>query len=108
MFHHLRNVLPAAATVVGGSWLYNIDAYRRLFPPEFLATSRVGAAEYQFIAQRGQFLDRHGEVRPMMARTFLNRLAQQIMEDGLPDCFPYRVLRLEAAVDSFYEFYGIV
>jgi hypothetical protein len=107
MFRHLRNVLPATATVIGGSWLYNVEAYRRLFPPKFLATSRVGAAEYQFMAQWGQFLDRHGDVRPMMARTFLGRLTHQSTEDGLPDCFPYRVLRLEAPIDFFYEFYGV-
>ena len=60
------------------------------------------------MAQWGQFLDRHGEVRPTMARTFLGRLAHPTTEDGLQDCFPYRVLRLEAAIASFYRFYGIV
>lgn len=69
MFRHLHERVPATATVVGGSWLYNIEAYRRLFPPEFLATGRVGANEYPFIALWGQFLDRHGHLRPTTART---------------------------------------
>ncbi len=107
MFRHLRDVLPAAATVVGGSWLDNVEAYRRLFPPKFLATSQVGAAEYQFLAQWGQFLDRHGAVRPRMARTFLGRLAHQRTADDLEECFPYRVLRLEASIEFFYEFYEV-
>jgi hypothetical protein len=107
MFRHLRNLLPPAATIVGGSWLYNIEAYRRLFPPGFLATAKPGPNEYQFIAQWGQFLDRHGQVKPTIARTFEDRLARQITEDGLQYCFPYRVLRLESAIDPFYEFYGI-
>jgi hypothetical protein len=107
MFRHLRRVLPPAATVVGGSWLYNIEAYRSLYPPEFLASSRVGADEYQFIAHWGQFLDRHGEVRPMMVRTFMDRLARQASAEGLPQCFPYRVLRLESSIYAFYDFYGI-
>ena len=37
---------------------------RALFPPAFLATARVGDGEYQFMAQWGQLLDRHGDVRP--------------------------------------------
>jgi hypothetical protein len=107
MFGHLRRMLPSGATVVGGSWLYNIDAYRRLFPPPFLATSRVGDGEYQFMAQWGQLLDRHGHVRPAAARTFLDRLARRTGDDDLAECFPYRVLRLESAIEPFYEFYDV-
>jgi len=107
MVRHLRAVLPPAATIVGGSWLYNIEAYRRLFPPAFLATSRIGAHEYQFIALWGQFLDRHGNVRAVMTRAFQDCLARQITADGLELCFPYRVLRLESPVEAFYDFYGI-
>jgi hypothetical protein len=105
MFRHLRQALPSSATVVGGSWLYNVDAYRRLFPPAFLATSQAGDGEYQFMAQWGQLLDRHGHVRPAAARTFLDRLGQQTGDDDLADCFPYRVLRLESAIEPFYGFY---
>jgi len=107
MFTHLRQVLPPGATIVGGSWIYNIEAYRRLFPPAFLATAKVGANEYQFIAQWGQFLDRDGEVKPALARSFLDGLEGRATSDSLKDCFPYRVLRLESAIDVFYDFYGI-
>lgn len=105
MFGHLRQVLPTAVTVVGGSWLYNVDAYRRLFPPAFLATARADDGEYQFMAQWGQLLDRHGHVRAAAARTFLERLGRQAGDDGLAECFPYRVLRLESAIGPFYDFY---
>jgi hypothetical protein len=37
MFRHLRSVVPPTATVVGGSWLYNIDAYCQL--PVFSANN---------------------------------------------------------------------
>jgi hypothetical protein len=107
MFDHLRRVVSTAATVVGGSWLYNIDSYRALFPPAFLATSRVGDGEYQFMAQWGQFLDRHGHVRPAAARVFLDRLGRQAGDAGLAECFPYRVLRLESAIGPFYDFYDV-
>ena len=75
MFRHLRDEHPAPHTVVGGSWLYNIDAYRRLFPPEYLATAKIGDAEYQFLAQWGQFLDCHGHLKAPVAQAFLYRPA---------------------------------
>jgi hypothetical protein len=108
MFRHLVSAVPSTATVVGGSWLYNLEAYRRLFPPRFLATSRIGENEYRFLALWGQFLDRHGHVRAASARTFLEGLGQHLTEESLQHCFLYRVLRLESSVLPFYEFYGIV
>ena len=107
MFRHLRDLLPSNATVVGGSWLYNIEAYRRLFPLAFLATAQVGANEYQFMAQWGQFLDRHGQIKPTIAGSFLDQIARRATGDSLEDCFPYPVLRLEAPIGPFYEFYGL-
>ena len=44
MFWHLRSLVPPTATAVGGSWLYTIEAYCRLFPPGYLATAQVGAS----------------------------------------------------------------
>ena len=107
MFRHLRDEHPALHTVVGGSWLYNIDAYRRLFPPEYLATAKTGDAEYQFLAQWGQFLDCHGHLKAPVAQAFLYRLARATTDEDLPRCFPYPVLRLEGSVVPFYELYGI-
>jgi hypothetical protein len=107
MFRHLRDERPAPATVVGGSWLYNIDAYRRLFPSEYLATARVGDAEYQFLAQWGQFLDCHGHLKAPVAQAFRYRLARATTSQDLPGCFPYPVLRLEGSIVPFYELYGL-
>ena len=60
--HLQRSSCTPSATVVGGSWLYNIEAYR----PAVSARLRsrrltVGADEDQFMAQWRQFLDRHGD-----------------------------------------------
>ena len=73
-----------------------------------IAPYQAGANEYRFLALWGQFLDRHGQVKPTIARTFLEGLEQRATEDSLQHCFPYRVLRLESAISPFYEFYGIV
>jgi hypothetical protein len=107
MFRHLVSVVPPTATVVGGSWLYNIDAYRRLFPPSSWRRPGAGPNEYQFIALWGQFLDRHGRVKPLIACPFLEGLEQRVTEESLQHGFPYRVLRLESAITTFYRFYGL-
>ena len=58
LFAHVRANLPQAASVVGGSWLYNIEAYQRLFPPEFTRSAVLeDPPEPQFLALWGQFLD---------------------------------------------------
>ena len=35
MFTHIKRAYPDAKAVSGSSWLYNLEAYRRLFPMEF-------------------------------------------------------------------------
>jgi hypothetical protein len=35
MFGYIRTHHQSTRTVRGGSWLYNLEAYRRLFPPEY-------------------------------------------------------------------------
>jgi hypothetical protein len=107
MLRLLKDQVPDTATLIGGSWLYNLEAYRRLFPEEFLETAVVAENDYQFIALWGQFVDRHGEIRHGVGEQFLARLTQRVVEADLEDCFPYQVLRLECPVQSCYQFYGI-
>ncbi len=87
----------AAPTVVGTSWLYNLEAYRRLFPPAYLATARPITGRFRHMPLWGQFLDRRGEVREPLARQFLERLDRQTGLDDLDGCFPFPVLRVEAS-----------
>lgn len=107
LFEHLKRTADAPVRVIGASWLYNLDAYRRLFPGAYLATARVAARRFQFMPLWGQFLDRRGEVRESMARPFLDRLERQSSLDTLEQCFPLQVLTLEAPASVFDEFYGI-
>lgn len=107
LFEHLRRTADGPVRVVGASWLYNLDAYRRLFPDVYLATARVAARRFQHMPLWGQFLDRHGKVRESMARPFLDRLESHSSLDTLERCFPLQVLTLEAPAPVFYEFYRI-
>jgi hypothetical protein len=107
LFEHVKRTLPAAPRVVGASWLYNLDAYRRLFPPAYLATAHAIARRFQHMPLWGQFLDRRGEIKGRMTRQFLERLDRQSSLDILDQCFPFQVLALEAPAPDFYAFYKI-
>lgn len=108
LFEHIKQAergMPPR--VVGASWLYNLPAYRRLFPEAYLATATAVAPRFRNMPLWGQFLDRHGRVKRSMAEPFLQRLAQHHSVDGLSRCFQFRVLALEASASSFYEFFGM-
>ena len=107
LFAHVQTHVKNPTSVVGGSWLYNLNAYRRLFPPAFLATASVGDDDWQFLALWGQFVDRNGDVKHEMSEPFLKCLDAQTTLDGVKRCFLYQVLRLECPVEPFYELYQI-
>ena len=107
LFAHLRNYVPEASSVVGGSWLYNIDAYRRLFPAEFLATAQAEEPEAQFMALWGQVLDHRGQIKPETAAVFVERFERAASLEQILRSFPYPLLRLEAPLEIFFPFYGL-
>jgi hypothetical protein len=49
LFTDLRRQHPEAETVQGGSWLYNLPAYRALFPPEYVATATPTRPGFTFL-----------------------------------------------------------
>jgi hypothetical protein len=107
LFRHAGQTRPAASRVAGTSWLYNLSAYRRLFPPSYLASASVADARFRNLPLWGQFLDRHGAVRPGMSAPFLERLSRLAGLDGLAGCFPFQALALEAPLADFQRFYEI-
>jgi len=107
LFEHVKRRADPSSRVVGASWLYNLEAYRRLFPPAYLATARVLRGRFRHMPLWGQFLDRHGAVRENLARRFLDRLERHSSLDDLERCFPLQVLTVQAPVQSFYDFYAI-
>jgi hypothetical protein len=101
--------IPRSASngVVGASWLYNLEAYRRLFPKSYLATAHVIHGRFQHMPLWGQFVARNGEIKESRAHQFLERLGRQSSLEGLDDCFPLQVLRVEAPMRELYDFYGV-
>jgi hypothetical protein len=105
LFEEVRRSEDRPPRVIGASWLYNLEAYRRLFPESYLATATIARPRFQNMPLWGQFLDRHGTVGQSLAVPFLHRLSRQRNFDGLAQCFPYQVLTLDAPASSFYNFY---
>jgi hypothetical protein len=107
LFDHVKRTLPHPVKVVGASWLYNLEAYRRLFPPAYLASARVLTGRFQHMPLWGQFLDRLGQVKPGPSRQFLERLEGALDHGRLDECFPLQVLTVEAPAQAFYDLYCV-
>ena len=108
MFGYIRRTHPAARTVVGGSWLYNLEAYRRLFPPEYGASRQTpgGPVRLTGTSTWGQTLDFREAVKPAVRDHVLARLHD--LDPAVPWlAFPLRALKAEAPVEAFYGMYSI-
>ncbi len=109
MFQQIQSAHPDAKWVKGASWLYNREAYRRLFPPAFGQSASVDSPllHVQFRALWGQFLRHTWQVNEEMAGEFLQRVQRLQAMEGIADCFPYQVLMTQGALQDFWEFYGV-
>jgi hypothetical protein len=107
LFEHVKRTTEPAPRVVGRSWLYNLEAYRRLFPESYVRAARPIDGRFQHMPLWGQFVDRRGEVKEGMAQELLERLGRQSGLEGLDRCFPLPVLAAEAPSRAFCEFYGV-
>jgi hypothetical protein len=108
MFQQIKQRHPDAILVEGGSWLYNWESYRRLFPSTFGASAKRD--EMPELVGRNiwnQFLRRGWRVHQESMSLFLQRVNLLERVENYPQCFPYPNLRTEAPIDLFYEFYGI-
>lgn len=97
-----------AREVVGGSWLYNLDAYRNLFPPAYIARLEVHTSPSQFTGGSwwGQFIDHEENMYFERVGEFTARLKQLDMA-ALWKLFPLPAMKARVAIDAFYEHYGV-
>lgn len=107
MFTQIKRMHPDAKAVSGSSWLYNLEAYRRLFPVEYRFSARTDAPQLTARSLWGQFLRYDGMLNEERAKVFLDRLNRLEDEHQYAQCFPYPVLRTEAPITLFYTFYGV-
>ena len=108
MFAHLRQAHPQAKTVTGGSWLYNLEAYRRLFPPAYGASRapRTPPVSLRGTSSWGQFLDFREQLKPDLCVRFRDNL-KRLDPEAPWLAFPMQALRTRAPVEAFLDFYGL-
>lgn len=108
MFGWLAREYRGARRVDGGSWLYNIEAYRRLFPPQFSASRalRGGPPYLHGLSTWGQFVDFRARIRPDVRDQFIAALPS--LDMAAPHrVFPYQVLFTTAPFEAFRREYGV-
>ncbi len=96
---------PEAEWVIGGSWLYNLEAYRRLFPTSFGQSATPDEPHIQFRALWGQFLRSDFSLEPDRATLFLARVSALSDIGEYAGCFPFQVLLTRAPMRDFLDFY---
>jgi hypothetical protein len=106
LFCLIRDQEDAATHVHGTSWLYNLPAYRRLFPTRYIASAMPIDGKFRNVSLWGQFIGRGGELRPAPTSVFKARIARQDSLDGLKRCFPLPALAVSAPLAVFSEFYA--
>jgi hypothetical protein len=105
LFAHVRRTRRGPRRVIGRSWLYNLEAYRRLFPAPYLATAHPLANAFRYMPLWGQFATRAGGIREAAAQELRERLARWSAGGNLAACFPLQALAVEASVTEFYRFH---
>lgn len=106
-FAHLKSRVGGDVPILGASWLYNLRAYRRLFPPAYVSSARPVQGAFRSMPLWGQFLDRRGQIRESMAEPFLNAVARTSKLGDLAACFPFQALTVTAPAREFFDFYGV-
>lgn len=107
MFAHIGRAHPDATSVRGGSWLYNLEAYRRLFPAEYVASRWTPpAVRLDGTSTWGQILDHTEAVRPDVRDALLASLPA--LDPEAPwRAFPLRALLTRAPMAVFRRFYRL-
>jgi hypothetical protein len=108
LFAHVQAHVPEATTVLGNSWLYNLAAYRRLFPATY--TAQLPASdedEFQYLALWGQCYDRAWQPRPEIVSALFERVEMLTELANLRHCFPYQILQPKCPIGAFYGEYRL-
>lgn len=108
MFSHIRYCLPEAKLVSGGSWLYDLHSYKRLFPAEYINKLKLCNGKFiQYCSTWGQFLDHFGNLKENLCSEFLHTMARASTKEELIHSFPHPTYRVCTEIEYFYRFYKL-
>ncbi len=108
MFAYIRKTHPEAEIVEGRSWLYNLDAYRRLMPEEYVKSRKPveHVDHFQGSSRWGQFLRHDGKIKQDLKQKFIENF-ENIDPDNLEKTFPFNAFDVRAPIKAFYKKFGI-
>lgn len=107
MFKSVKNNFPEVKTVCGFSWLYNLESYTRLFPPQYTNNPKVVNTWYKSMAIWGQFFVHTGKLKKAAVVGFLKKVVKAKTLEELKNSFPLKLIEVSAPIRYFYEFYEI-
>lgn len=106
---NIRATRPAATHIRGQSWLYNLDAYRRVFPADYGEACRPVApmpVNLDGNSLWGQAITAAERVRPEVRDAIVRALPE--LDPTAPwTVFPFGVLATRAPLESFEAFYAL-
>ena len=108
LFAHVAHGSPPDALIRGGSWLYHLEAYRRLFPPAYVDSRApyTRPIALRGTATWGQVIDSRERIRPDIRDAVLANLPR--LDPEAPwRAFPFQMLAVKAPLSAFLEFYGV-
>lgn len=104
LFSYVRRKEPGVLSVRGVSWLYNLEAYRRLFPRSYVMSIQAIDVPLHLNGSSswGQVLNWRQEVKANMRDALLARMTTMRPEA------PWKAFPLQAltAASNVAEFYG--
>ena len=108
MVEAIRATHPNARAIQGRSWLYNLNAYSRLFPKDYVASvhPETGVVNLHGNSSWGQMIDSREAVRPDFRDALLANLPH-IDPEAPWRAFPLQILKVAAPLESFETFYGL-
>lgn len=106
LFTEVRRLYPEVREVRGLSWLYHVQAYKRLFPGRYVASVAPPTAAIHMNGSStwGQVLDHRHRVRPGIGERVLAALGSSTM-DAPWRAFPLQPLAAAGAADDFFEWF---
>lgn len=107
MFSEIKEQHPDFTFVISSSWLFNVGAFKRLFPDEFTTDLKVKANDYRSLGLWGQFIDKYGNVKKDLKELFIESMNKSATFEQLENSFPMKELKAEAELSLFYNYYQI-
>lgn len=107
LFSQVRRAERDARSVRGVSWLYNLDAYKRLFPPAYRTSAQAPRSALHMTGSStwGQVLNWRQQVKPPARNAVLAGLATMKIEAPW-EVFPLRALVATCDIDDFYDWFA--